>query len=310
MGSTPAGVSGDGALAVVTLAAQAEGTTPLSFTAAQLSDVPGDPQAITSQSGAQLTVTAACAIPDAPILLSPAANATLENDTPTFDWSPTTDTPAYQLQVGVNANLSEPTVNVTTTTSTYTPAAALPPDTWYWRVRARNVCGTYGAWSAVRAFTVTAPPAAALHIAPATATLRAGETTTVTVAVSDVVDLGSFEFTLAHDPAILNVTDVHLAEFPPSTGRTFTPVGPTSNATVGTVTFGAYSMGSTPAGVSGDGALAVVTLAALTVGADELSFQSAKVTSITGEVQTLANSYLAEIKVVEDFRVFLPAILR
>lgn len=118
---------------------------------------------------------------------------------------------------------------------------------------------------------------ASLVVLPPNRTVQVGQTFTVGVAVSDVVDLGAFEFILGYSPTVVEVTLVVLGEFPKSTGRDFVPTGPVISSTAGIVSFGAYSMGATPEGPSGDGMLAVLTLRALTEGVSDLDFISVQV---------------------------------
>ncbi len=131
--------------------------------------------------------------------------------------------------------------------------------------------------------TETPPTATVVRISPASASANAGVPITVAVAISNVTNLGSFQFTLAYSPSLVMVQNVTLSGFPGSTGRSFTPVGPTIDNTGGTATFGAFSIGSTPAGANGSGALAYVRLLPVGGGTASLHLQGVQVTNVPGQ---------------------------
>jgi putative hemolysin len=99
----------------------------------------------------------------APALLSPSNGSSTCDDTPYFDWSSVSGATSYRIQVDNNSSFSSPEIDTTTPNSYYTPATALSPDTYYWRVLAIDVCGE-GSWSAPWSFTIlsTAPAPALL----------------------------------------------------------------------------------------------------------------------------------------------------
>jgi hypothetical protein len=110
-------------------------------------------------------------LPSAPTLTSP-ANAALfkaDQDVVSLNWNAVTYNGlplTYDVEVGNNTfstiAFSTNTVNTTTVTSN------LPEGTYSWRVRAVNLFGGFGPWSAVRTFTVDkTPPAAPNLTAPA-----------------------------------------------------------------------------------------------------------------------------------------------
>jgi hypothetical protein len=321
--------------------------------------------------------TTVCATASTPILVSPTNGAATSDATPSFDWNDAANAAAYQLQAADNAAFSNPTIDVLTTGSNYTAANALTDDTWYWRVRARNGCQVYGAWSSTWSFvlstltppssptldaisnadgdgaytvswnssngatwydlqedanssfssptevydnsgtswsasgqdagtyyyrvracnsagcsnwsntqstTVTADPAGTYaSIALPTTTGYVGASLTANIVISDVSNLGSFEFTFTYDPALVSVTEVTLGDFPESSGRDFTTMPTEISPTLGTVTFGAYSMGSSPAGATGTGVLAQVQLELLAPGQTILGFDNLQVATVPGE---------------------------
>jgi len=89
----------------------------------------------------------------------------------------------------------------------------------------------------------------------------------VDVAIEDVTDLGSFQFGLTYDSAVVSVTHVALGPFLGSTGRGITETNPTYG--VESVTYGADSWGENP-GPDGDGVLATITFDAVGPGSSLL----------------------------------------
>jgi PKD repeat protein len=146
---------------------------------------------------------------------------------------------------GVTSTLEHPT-------HTYTSAAD-----YYVTLTASNALGnsSTGQW-------VTVNSAATVYIDPAAGQAGQQATGTFNVAVQDVVDLGSFEFDLAFDPALMRVDDVALGDLLGSTGRSVGELGPSIDNAAGTLTYGGFSFG-TPAGPTGDGTLAVITYTTL-----------------------------------------------
>jgi hypothetical protein len=104
-----------------------------------------------------------------------------------------------------------------------------------------------------------------------------GGTFTVAVAITDVTDLGGFQFTLAFSPTIVHVEGAALGAFLGSTGRTTTPLGPDMDNDAGTVTFGAFSFGDSP-GPDGSGVLATITFSPQAMGGSDLHLQDVQVT--------------------------------
>jgi len=102
--------------------------------------------------------------PAAPTLLSPANDATPTLPV-TFDWSDVANATGYEIQVDDSSTFGAPfralqSVNVSQATIGSLPAGVR----LWWRVRARNAAGVFGAFSTARRFTpraVAAPPALA-----------------------------------------------------------------------------------------------------------------------------------------------------
>jgi predicted aspartyl protease len=122
---------------------------------------------------------------------------------------------------------------------------------------------------------------AVMKIEPDFQLVDPGDTFSVTVEIRDLVGagLGAFEFALTYDPTYVQATDVTLGPFLGSTGRTVGEVGPLY--ATGVVTYGAYSMGTSP-GPSGNGVLATITFQATSVGTSTLHLQNVNVTNTAG----------------------------
>jgi hypothetical protein len=95
-------------------------------------------------------------------------------------------------------------------------------------------------------------------------------TFTEMIEVHGAVDLGSYQFSLAFDPDVVQVTDVTDASFLGSTGRDVVPAGPDIDNEAGVVTFAANSTDAGTPGPDGDGVLAMVTFEAVATGETEL----------------------------------------
>ncbi len=121
-----------------------------------------------------------------------------------------------------------------------------------------------------------------MHLIPSATSASVGVPLTITAVISNIIDLGSFEFDLAYDNNLVTIEDINLAEFPGSSGRTFVEVGPNISNTLGIASFGAFSTGSTPPGASGDGALAYIRLRPVVSGTALLNLPHAQVTTVPG----------------------------
>lgn len=124
----------------------------------------------------------------------------------------------------------------------------------------------------------TAAPAAMRIDLPSLAYLNMSMT--ATVVLSDVTNLGGFEFTLAYDPAQVQLDDITLGDFLGSTGRTASGVlvrqGP------GQVSYYAFTLAQTPAGPDGSGVLAQLALTPLVTGTVPLTLTAAQVVDVVG----------------------------
>lgn len=102
----------------------------------------------------QVGVSMSVGVPDPPTLLSPANGSIIITNTLTdFDWTDVATAIVYELQFENDSTLTNEAVTVTS--SQYTPSSSLTPDTYYWRVRARDNNGNRGDWSEVWSFTIS-----------------------------------------------------------------------------------------------------------------------------------------------------------
>jgi hypothetical protein len=129
-----------------------------------------------------------------------------------------------------------------------------------------------------------------VKIAPPEKVVWLGATFTYDVVIEDAFDLGAFEFELTYNPSCITVPtcDATLGPFLGSTGRSVAEVGPTCG--VGSITYGAYSWGSSP-GPNGDGVLATVTFQAGMNQCDSalrLPIQNVSVTDTAGNQQSVS----------------------
>ncbi len=133
------------------------------------------------------------------------------------------------------------------------------------------------------------PATGNVSVLPMTSTVQTGETFSVDIIASGLAELGAFDLTLDYDPALVDLTSAQLGAFPSSTGRTVVAIGPTIDSMAGTLRLGCYSLGSTPNGPTGTGALAIVTFRARRSGQSLLELRDMFVTDPTGAVQALTH---------------------
>jgi len=101
-----------------------------------------------------------------------------------------------------------------------------------------------------------------------------------------------------------------LGDFPESTGRDATPLGSDIDNTAGTITFGAFSLGATPAGPNGNGVPAVLTFRALAAGGTDLTFQDAQVSDRAGVSQPVGALQAGRVVVGSVWKVYIPILVR
>jgi len=107
---------------------------------------------ITNQPGAwslTRTFTIDTTGPSAPTLTTPVASKT-----PTFRWSVPTGAVSYEIQVDTDSGFSNPIYYTTTLRGTSRKMAIMPSGIYYWRVRAKDSLGNWGAWSTTASITI------------------------------------------------------------------------------------------------------------------------------------------------------------
>jgi hypothetical protein len=110
--------------------------------------------------------------------------------------------------------------------------------------------------------TLTVTPSAA--VAP-------GSSVNVDVAISDIADLYAYQFSLAFNPNLLQVSSYSLGSFLNGSVDTFGDTGTLNNAG-GTISYVFNSLVGPEAGVSGSGSLLHITFNALANGVSSLNF--------------------------------------
>ncbi|XUX00578.1 MAG: hypothetical protein TUN42_00955 [Dehalogenimonas sp.] len=95
----------------------------------------------------------------APVLTTPAIGSTVQILQPPFQWQPSAGAKSYELMLSPSADFSNLTAFATGIGgNAWQPTSPLIPSTGYfWKVRAIGT-NTYSPWSAVSAFTTSAPP--------------------------------------------------------------------------------------------------------------------------------------------------------
>ena len=122
---------------------------------------------------------------------------------------------------------------------------------------------------------------------PGSLVALSSEPFTVSVVISDVVDLGGFEFTLTFDPQVVHISNVTLGDFLASTGRTASALPPQIDNNGGTVSFGAFSFGNQQ-GPTGSGVIAHIAMIPQAAGTSPLTFQKAQATNTSGNVLAIS----------------------
>jgi hypothetical protein len=105
-------------------------------------------------------------IPVAPTTSSPVNNGIINDSTPTLIWNAVASGQTYQVQIDDLSTFASPNQDVVLPNGvlTYT-ANSLLDIKYYWRVRAININGAAGAWSAAANFTIDSVPPAAPTLA-------------------------------------------------------------------------------------------------------------------------------------------------
>jgi hypothetical protein len=114
-------------------------------------------------------ITIACVSSPTPYQVNPGDGWECMPTTLTLDWSDAGVGADYQVQVGSYCNVG---TTYTSSTSQYTVSGLEGGKVYYWRVRAKTACGSWGNWSPCQSFVTTGAPQ------PVTATLNPAEDAT------------------------------------------------------------------------------------------------------------------------------------
>jgi hypothetical protein len=110
---------------------------------------------VTLQNG--FVINAAIPVPAAPLLISPADDAVVNDNTPTFTWSAPLYADRYRLQLDDEQGFSSPLLDKSDLTeSAYTLQTPIADGTLFWRVQAKNSSNIWGEWSPVSRLTIDA----------------------------------------------------------------------------------------------------------------------------------------------------------
>jgi subtilisin family serine protease len=134
------------------------------------------------------TITPLVPMPALPTLISPANGSTVEDLTPTFDWSDAANATGYNIKICTNKQMSTIYIETTTTASEFTPPSDMLEDTYFWWVSSTNATGesaTTGYWD-VNVIAPPPPPGAPTLISPSN-----GSGTTDTTPSFDWSDVAS-----------------------------------------------------------------------------------------------------------------------
>jgi hypothetical protein len=112
------------------------------------------------------------------------------------------------------------------------------------------------------------PGGTLVYVDPSLQTVPVGTGFKVDIRIENVTNLGSYEWLLTFDPAVVDFVSMFNGPFLGSTGRTVFCPGPILD--VGSVRFGCATTGATPPGPSGAGVLSTVNLSALGEGSSVL----------------------------------------
>ena len=164
----------------------------------------------------------------------------------------------------------------------------------HWLLVLAVIVSLFAAWQVPRhaqAEGTSAEAGTTVRISPLTQTANVGDTVTIEVWVDDVTNLGGYQFTVNFDPNVLHATGSSDGGFLGSTGRTVSTLTPDIDNDAGTITVGAFTLGSGD-GPSGSGKLATVTFSAVGGGTSALSLSNVQLTHPDGSsitVDTLTN---------------------
>jgi len=128
--------------------------------------------------------------------------------------------------------------------------------------------------------TPTIPSATLVWIDPPAQAVAPGASPVIDIRIDNVTGLGSYEWQITYDPAVLNFVSVVDGPFLGSTGRSVFCLAPILD--VGSVRFGCVTAGVSPEPPSGSGVLSTVTFSAVAEGTSALNFKFASLSDPLG----------------------------
>src|SRR3989344_1116156 len=134
---------------------------------------------------------------------------------------------------------------------------------------------------------VSAQSGTNLRIMPATQSVTAGQTATVTVEIQNVQNLGGFQFTVNFNPQVVQVATNCVttnANFLAVNNRSAVELTPTIDNTTGTVSIGAFSFNGWGNGATGAGTL--VTIVFNTVGTGTTNLQLSEIILVAADLNS------------------------
>jgi hypothetical protein len=161
----------------------------------------------------------------------------------------------------------------------------------------------------------TARPASAVHLDqegadvrfdPPTVAVQAGVPFTMNVAITQVTDLGGFEFDLLFDPDVITITGVHLGDFLAGSGNNTVALGPRYDEN-GRLVFSGFSYGE-HGGADGYGSLATLELTLLSEAEAVLRLEDVQL--VTSDAEGAPLHSVGEGHIRTKTRVYLPLVLR
>ena len=111
---------------------------------------------------------------------------------------------------------------------------------------------------------------------------------TISLAVSNVANLGAFSADLRFNPASVSIEAIGLGSFANSTGRTFVASGQAISNVAGTANAGYFSLGTAPPGPSGNGVLLNIRVLPKLAGTSPFTLSAAQMGSVDGQPITFA----------------------
>lgn len=136
---------------------------------------------------------------------------------------------------------------------------------------------------------VAAQTTPSVFVNPPTQTTALNQTANISIDIADVTDLGAYQFTLNFDPAILQLNTAVNHSYLGSTGRAVSVLGPVIDNVNGSVTLGAYTIGSVT-GPSGPGTLANLSFTVRANGSSNLTLSDVLLTTSAATPLTMTTT--------------------